>query len=76
VPLFLVRIEEVMSALDEKVSWREWKYLFKLGTSKVVRSLSFCLQLIYTSIFFSAVLGFGQNPAPHLNRQPHCAKGV
>ena len=36
VPLFLVRIEELMSALDEKVTWREWKYLFKLGTSKVV----------------------------------------
>ncbi|ELU06536.1 hypothetical protein CAPTEDRAFT_219008 [Capitella teleta] len=40
VPLFLVRIEDVMSALDEKVSWREWKYLFKLGTSKVSWVLS------------------------------------
>ena len=36
VPLFLVRIEELMAALDEKVTWKDWKYSFKLGTSKVV----------------------------------------
>ncbi|XP_013420010.1 uncharacterized protein LOC106180548 [Lingula anatina] len=39
VPLFLVRVEELMSALDEKVTWKEWKYLFKLGTSKVAWGL-------------------------------------
>ena len=38
VPLFLERIEEIMLALDQKLTWREWKYLFKLGTSKVVRN--------------------------------------
>ncbi|XP_014665386.1 PREDICTED: uncharacterized protein LOC106807533 [Priapulus caudatus] len=40
VPMFLLRIEELISALDEKVQWREWKYLFKLGTSKVAWGLS------------------------------------
>ncbi|XP_046382195.1 uncharacterized protein LOC124153093 [Haliotis rufescens] len=39
VPFFLVRLEELMAALDEKVTWREWKYLFKLGTSKVAWGL-------------------------------------
>lgn len=40
VPVFLsLRIEELMSALDERVTWKEWKYLFKLGTSKVVSML-------------------------------------
>ena len=34
--MFLTKIEDLMSALDEKVTWREWKYLFKLGTSKIV----------------------------------------
>ncbi|KAL5019275.1 hypothetical protein ScPMuIL_004997 [Solemya velum] len=40
VPLFLTRIEELISTLDEKVTWREWKYLFKLGTSKIAWGLS------------------------------------
>lgn len=35
IPMFLVRLEELMSALDDKLTWREWKYTFKLGTSKV-----------------------------------------
>ncbi|XP_041365007.1 uncharacterized protein LOC121380244 [Gigantopelta aegis] len=39
VPHFLTRLKELMSALDEKVTWREWKYLFKLGTSKVAWGL-------------------------------------
>jgi len=29
-----------MEALDEKVTWREWKYLFKLATAKVAWLLS------------------------------------
>ena len=45
VPLFLIRIEDLMSALDEKVTWREWKYLFKLGTSKVV-SCPTCMTVV------------------------------
>ncbi|XP_064635771.1 uncharacterized protein LOC135492948 isoform X2 [Lineus longissimus] len=41
VPVFLsLRIEELMSALDERVTWKEWKYLFKLGTSKVAWALN------------------------------------
>ncbi|XP_054713392.1 uncharacterized protein LOC129222828 [Uloborus diversus] len=34
IPMFMLRIEELKSALDEKLTWKEWKYLFKLGTSK------------------------------------------
>ncbi|XP_074647658.1 uncharacterized protein LOC141903440 isoform X2 [Tubulanus polymorphus] len=37
---FSIRVEELMAALDEKFSWREWKYFFKLGTSKVAWLLS------------------------------------
>ncbi|XP_013783752.1 uncharacterized protein LOC106467912 [Limulus polyphemus] len=35
VPMFLLRIEELRAAVDDKLTWKEWKYLFKLGTSKV-----------------------------------------
>ncbi|XP_067143399.1 uncharacterized protein [Centruroides vittatus] len=40
IPVFLMRIEELRSAVDEKLTWKEWKYLFKLGTSKVAWVLS------------------------------------
>lgn len=36
-PIFLLRLEEVTAALDEKLEWREFKFCFKVGTSKVVR---------------------------------------
>ncbi|XP_064478607.1 uncharacterized protein LOC135391955 isoform X2 [Ornithodoros turicata] len=35
IPVLLLRIEELRSAVVEKQSWKEWKFLFKLGTSKV-----------------------------------------
>lgn len=35
-PIFLLRVEEVTAALDEKLEWREFKFCFKVGTSKVV----------------------------------------
>ncbi|CAN8003004.1 unnamed protein product, partial [Ixodes hexagonus] len=35
IPMLLLRIEELRSAVLEKQSWKEWKFLFKLGTSKV-----------------------------------------
>jgi hypothetical protein len=35
-PVFLLRMEEVMAALDDKFEWREFKFCFKVGTSKVV----------------------------------------
>lgn len=35
-PIFLIRLEEVMAAFDEKLEWREFKFCFKVGTSKVV----------------------------------------
>lgn len=34
-PIFLLRLEEVTAALDEKLEWREFKFCFKVGTSKV-----------------------------------------
>lgn len=34
-PIFLLRLEEVTGALDEKLEWREFKFCFKVGTSKV-----------------------------------------
>lgn len=37
-PLFLLRLEDVIAGLDEKLEWREFKFCFKVGTSKVVRS--------------------------------------
>jgi len=30
------RVEQLAHVLEDKFKWREWKYLFKLGTSKVV----------------------------------------
>lgn len=38
-PVFLLRLEEVMAALDDKLEWREFKFCFKVGTSKVVSAL-------------------------------------
>lgn len=35
-PIFLLRLEEVTAALDEMLEWREFKFCFKVGTSKVV----------------------------------------
>jgi hypothetical protein len=39
-PIFLLRLEEVTAALDDKLEWREFKFCFKVGTSKVVSSFS------------------------------------
>lgn len=38
-PIFFLRLEEVTGALDEKLEWREFKFCFKVGTSKVVCKL-------------------------------------
>lgn len=35
-PVFLLRLEDDTSAFDEKLVWREFKFCFKVGTSKVV----------------------------------------
>lgn len=35
IPMFLTRLEELMAALDDKLTWKDWKYMFKFGTSKV-----------------------------------------
>lgn len=35
-PIFLLRLEEVTGALDEKLEWNESQFCFKVGTSKVV----------------------------------------
>ncbi|KAJ8954724.1 hypothetical protein NQ318_011417 [Aromia moschata] len=34
-PIFLIRLEETASAFDEKLEWRDFKFCFKVGTSKV-----------------------------------------
>ncbi|XP_017785530.1 PREDICTED: uncharacterized protein LOC108568763 isoform X2 [Nicrophorus vespilloides] len=34
-PIFLIRIEEISKALDDRVEWKEFKFCFKVGTSKV-----------------------------------------
>ncbi|KAI8796654.1 CAunnamed protein product [Biomphalaria glabrata] len=34
-PSFVIRLKEIIFALDEKVTWKEWKYLFKMATSRV-----------------------------------------
>ncbi|GFY36985.1 BTB domain-containing protein [Trichonephila inaurata madagascariensis] len=34
-PMFMLRTKELTAALDEKLTFKEWKYWFKLGTSKV-----------------------------------------
>ncbi|XP_005112555.1 uncharacterized protein LOC101850692 [Aplysia californica] len=34
-PSFVLRLSEIIVALDDKVTWKEWKYLFKMATSKV-----------------------------------------
>jgi len=42
-PIFLLRLEEVTAALDDKLEWKEFKFYFKIGTSKVVSSVcQFC----------------------------------
>ncbi|CAL1278747.1 unnamed protein product [Larinioides sclopetarius] len=35
IPMFMLRTKELTAALDEKLTFKEWKYWFKLGTSKV-----------------------------------------
>lgn len=35
-PIFLLRLEDVTTAFDEKFEWKEFKFCFKVGTSKVV----------------------------------------
>lgn len=39
-PSLLVRLRELTAALDQKVTWKEWKYIFKMTTSKVSWGLS------------------------------------
>ncbi|GFO38386.1 kelch repeat and BTB domain-containing protein 4 [Plakobranchus ocellatus] len=40
VPVHIVRLRKLKTALDEKVTWKEWKYIFKMATSKVSWGLS------------------------------------
>jgi hypothetical protein len=46
-PVFLLRMEEVMAALDDKFEWREFKFCFIVGTSKVV-----LLKIDFPVLFF------------------------
>lgn len=38
-PIFLLRLEEINSAVDDRIQWREFKFCFKVATSKVVSKL-------------------------------------
>lgn len=38
-PIFLLRLEEINSAVDDRIQWREFKFCFKVATSKVVSRL-------------------------------------
>ena len=53
-PVFLLRMEEVMAALDDKFEWREFKFCFKVGTSKVV------MLKIYFHVFSKNSLRFSR----------------
>ncbi|XP_039292547.1 uncharacterized protein LOC111055920 [Nilaparvata lugens] len=35
IPIFIVRLEEITAALDDKLGWRDFKFCFKVGSSKV-----------------------------------------
>lgn len=35
-PFFLLRLVEITGALDDRVEWRDFKFFFKVSTSKVV----------------------------------------
>ena len=50
----MLRLSEIISALDEKVTWKEWKYLFKMATSKVVSKWMHEHKIIY-SLNFGAI---------------------
>ncbi|KAK7507206.1 hypothetical protein BaRGS_00001141 [Batillaria attramentaria] len=39
-PVTVMRLEELIGALEQKIPWSEWKYLFKMATSKVSWGLS------------------------------------
>ncbi|XP_025114825.1 uncharacterized protein LOC112576505 isoform X1 [Pomacea canaliculata] len=39
-PVTVLRLEELIGALEQKVPWTEWKYLFKMATSKISWGLS------------------------------------
>uniref|UniRef100_T1JPJ0 BTB domain-containing protein n=1 Tax=Strigamia maritima TaxID=126957 RepID=T1JPJ0_STRMM len=54
IPVFLLRLEEIMSALKHKLTWKEWKYYFKLGTSKVAWMLQKLVS--HRSMLFKVVL--------------------
>jgi len=30
------KVTEILEDLDDRLSWRDWKYIFKLATSKIV----------------------------------------
>eukprot|EP00058_Branchiostoma_floridae_P010098 XP_002595586.1 hypothetical protein BRAFLDRAFT_117505 [Branchiostoma floridae] len=40
VPVIVRSTEELARTLDERITWREWKYIFKLGTSELSWALS------------------------------------
>lgn len=35
-PMFLMRLEDVTDVFDDSINWREFKFCFKVGTSKLV----------------------------------------
>lgn len=37
-PMFLQRLEETMEALEDRLEWIDFKFSFKIGTSKAVRN--------------------------------------
>lgn len=38
-PLFVDRMQHLALVLEEKYKWKEWKYMFKLSSSKIVSAL-------------------------------------
>lgn len=53
-PIFLLRLEDVTATFDEKLEWREFKFCFKVGTSKVV-SFLFLIKKVCLISFSSRV---------------------
>lgn len=60
-PVFLLRMEEVMAALDDKFEWREFKFCFKVGTSKVVMlKMRYLLPIFSNNDLYNLVGGFAK----------------
>lgn len=55
-PIFLLRLEEVTTAFDEKLEWREFKFCFKVGTSKVVSDVHNGNSRNFTKMLQSSIL--------------------